>query len=68
MIALHTYTGVSIDGGCEVEGFYFCANNTDEHFILRGIYTIGMRKSQVNTEAILVDKRTVKLKIGENDE
>jgi hypothetical protein len=61
------FTGVSIENNRLVEGVYFCAHNTDEHFILNGVYTVGSRRHQICSEAVLVDKRTVKIKTGENN-
>jgi len=61
------FTGTSIEMDCKVEGFYFCDSNKDMHYILRGRYTVGMMKRQVNTEAVLVHKDSVQLIEGEKD-
>ena len=58
------FSGVSLDAltkGERVEGFYFCAGNTDEHFILRDTYIVNSSRRQINSIAVLVDKTTVKI-------
>ena len=55
--------GVSIETGKVVEGYYFHAGNTDEHFILRDSYMVerGARKSGISTDAYMVYPDTIKI-------